>query len=76
MYLGSELFNMTNVDGQECWDMSFNKYFTAVVTNAQYVLEKHVLSLPPKCVTSLSCGYCLEMDVTEDIKADGPQWYP
>ena len=33
MYLGAELSKMTNFDGQECWDMSYDKYCTSDVTN-------------------------------------------
>ena len=33
MYLGAELSNMNNVDGQECWAMYYEKYCTAAVTN-------------------------------------------
>ena len=40
---------MTNVDGQECWDMSSEKYCTAAVTNVESVLEKRNLRLPPNC---------------------------
>ena len=75
MYLGAELSNMTNVHGQEYWDMSSDKYCTAAVTNVEYVLENHCLMFPPKCVTPLSCGYRTEMDVTRDIKAYEVQWY-
>ena len=65
MYLGSELFNMTNVDGQECWDMSFNKYFTAAVTNVVYLLERRGLRFPPNVFTPLRCGYCPDNDGNE-----------
>ena len=57
MYLCSELSNMTNFYGQECWDMSYEKFFTTAVTNVESVLEKCGLRLPPKCATPLSCGY-------------------
>ena len=66
---------MTNVHGQEYWDMSSDKYCIAAVTNVESVLEKRVLRLPPKCVTSLSCVYCPDMDVTGYFKADGFQRY-
>ena len=57
IYLGAELSNMTKVDGQECWDMSSDNYFTAGVTNMEPVLENCGLGLLPKCVTTLSCVY-------------------
>ena len=74
IYLGAELSKMTNVDGQECWDMSSDDYYTAEVTNVEYVLENHGLRFPPKCVTPLRCGYCPEVYVTGYIKLYGVQW--
>ena len=65
MYLGSELFNMTNVDGQECWDMYFNKYCTAAVANVVYLLEKRGLRFPSIFFTPLRCGYCSDNDGNE-----------
>ena len=38
MYLGTDLPNMTNVDGKECWFMSSDNYCTSAVTNAESVL--------------------------------------
>ena len=55
--------------------MSSYKYFTAEVTNLEYVLESHGLSLLPNFVTPLRCGYFPEMYVTGELKADGFQWY-
>ena len=66
---------MTNVDGQECWAMSYDKYCTAELTNVGYILEHCGLRFAPKCVILLICGYCIDMDVTRDLKADGVQWY-
>ena len=70
MYLGAELSNMTNVEGQECWDLSYKNYCTEAGTNVESVLEKHGLRLPPKCVTLRICGYCPQMDFNGDIKLD------
>ena len=70
IYLGPELSNMTNVDGQQCRAMSSDKYCAAAGTNVESVQEKRGLRLPLKCATPLSCGYRPEMDVTGDIKAD------
>ena len=75
MQLGADLSNITNFDGQDCWDISFDNYCTAAVTNVESVLEKLGLRFPPKCVTPMSCGYCPEMDVTGDIKLNLVQWY-
>ena len=66
---------MTNVYGQECWAISFNKYFTAAVTNVESILEKRVLRFPPKFVTSFSCGYFPDIYVTVELKEDSFQCY-
>ena len=57
MYPGAYLLKITNVDGRECWDMSSEKYYKAVVTNVESVLAKRGLQLPLKCVDPLRCGY-------------------
>ena len=33
MYLDTYLSNMTNIDGQECWGISSDKYCMEAVTN-------------------------------------------
>ena len=38
LYIGEELLNMTNIDCQGCWNMSYDTYFLAAVTNVQYLL--------------------------------------
>ena len=53
---------LTNIVRQ--WSPMFNMY-----------LENCDLRLTPKCVTSLICGYCTDMDVTGELKDDGVQWY-
>ena len=40
MYLGADLSKMTNLNGQEYWDMSSENYCTAAVTNLEYVFGK------------------------------------
>ena len=65
---------MTNVDGKECWDMSYEKYCTATVTNVEYIQKNCGLRLPLNCVTPLSCSYSTEMNVTGEIKEYGVQW--
>ena len=55
--------------------MSSYKYFTAEVTNLEYVLESHGLSLLPNFVTPLRCGYFPEIYVKGEIKAYGFQCY-
>ena len=75
MHISAELSNMTNVDGQQCRAMSSDKYCAAAGTNVESVQEKRGLRLPLKCATPLSCGYHPDMDVTEELKAYGVQWY-
>ena len=70
MYLGAYLSKMNNLYGQECWDMSYDNYCMAEVTNIESVLEKRCLRLTPKCVTPMRCGYCSDIDVTVDINSD------
>ena len=59
---------MTNSDGNEVWDMSFDKYCVVLANNVQPVLEKRVLRLPTNCVTSLIFGYHPDMDLTGYLK--------
>ena len=40
MYLGADLSNMTNADGQECWTMHSEKYCTSAVTNVKSIIGK------------------------------------
>ena len=75
IYLGASLSKMDNVDGDECWAMSSDKYCAAFVTNVEESLEKKGLKLPSKCVTPLRSGYKPELDATCELKADGLQWY-
>ena len=64
---------MTNFNGQDCWAISSDKYCTAAVTNVEYVLEERGLTLPPKYVTPLRCGYSLEIDLKGELNSDGVQ---
>ena len=74
MYLVIDFSKITNIDGRECWCMSYDKYYTAEVTNVEYVLEKRDVWLSPKFITYLRCVYCPDMNVTEVIKAYVVQW--
>ena len=76
VYLGASLTKMTNVNNNECWAMSSDQYCQAAVKNVETTLEKKNLRLPSKCLTPLSNGYRPEMDVTQELKADGVQHYP
>ena len=56
MYLDTELSNITNVDGQECWYMSSDKYFTAAVTNVESIFVKTWFKVAAKlCYPSELC---------------------
>ena len=75
MYLGAELSKIDNVDGDECWSMSSDKYCVAFVANVEESLNKKGLKLPSKSITPLSHGYKPELDSTSELKADGLQKY-
>jgi hypothetical protein len=74
-YLGADLSEMDNEDGDICWAMSSDKYCQALVKNVEDVLSKKGLRLPSKCFTPLKHGYKPELDCTGELKADGLQWY-
>ena len=74
-YLGADLSLMDNVDGDQCWSMSSDKYCAALIKTVESTLEKKGLRLPSKCVTPIAHGYRPEMDATAELKADGVQWY-
>ena len=48
VYLGAELSAMDNEQGDECWDMSSDKYCAAMVKNVEENLAKKGLMLPTK----------------------------
>ena len=75
IYLGANLSKMDNSEGNECWAISADQYCAAFVTNVEGSLEKKGLWLPSKCVTPLSSAYKPELDSTNELKADGLQWY-
>ena len=74
-YLGGDLSIIDNVNGEECWAMSSDRYCAAMVTNIETTLSKKGLRLPAKCATPISNGYKPELDSTGELKADGVQWY-
>ena len=75
VYLGASLTKMTNDNKDECWAMSSDPYCQAAVKNVETTLAKKSLRLPSKCLTPSSNGYRPEMDVTQELKADGVQYY-
>ena len=74
-YLGADMSQMDNADGDSCWAMSSDKYCQALVKNVEENLEKRGLRLPSKCPMPLSNGYKPEMDCTAELKANGVQRY-
>ena len=74
-YLGADLSEIDNEDGDICWAMSSDKYCQALVQNVENVLSKKGFRLPSKCFTPLKHGYKPELDCTCELKADGLQWY-
>ena len=74
-YLGAGLSKMMMNDGQECWSMSSEKYVRAAVANVEEQLAKSGRRLPSKCGAPLTSGYKPELDVSQEIKAEGLQKY-
>ena len=50
-YLGADMSEMYNADGDLCWAMSLDKYCQAPVKNVEADLEKKGIKLPSKCYT-------------------------
>ena len=69
-YLGVQLGQM-EIKENVRWYMSSENYVRAVITNIEEKLSKLGQKLPNKCKTPLSSGYRLELDVMQELKADG-----
>ena len=74
-YLGAGLSKMTMDDGTDCWTMSSEKYVKAAVANVEDRLAREGKRLPSKCGAPLTSGYKPELDVSQELKADGLQQY-
>ena len=74
-YLGTGLSKMVTANGRECWSMSPQKYCKAAVLNVEQILNKEGKRLPTKCKMPLKIGYRPELDVSQELKADGLQYY-
>ena len=74
MYLGAQLGTM-QVEGNEGWFMSSEKYVKSAIQNIEETLQKTGQQLPSKCKTPLAYRYCLELDITPELKADSLQRY-
>ncbi len=67
-YLGADMSEMYNADGDSCWAMSSDKYCQALVKNVEADLEKKGIRLPSKCYIPMSSGYRPEMDCSCELK--------
>ena len=74
-YLGTGLSKMVTANGRKYWSMSPEKYCKAAVLNVGQKLNEEGKRLPTKCKTPLKSGYCPELDVSQEVKADGVQYY-
>ena len=66
---------MMTANGRECWSISPEKYCKASVLNVEQKLNEEGKRLPTKCKTPLKIGYRPELDVPQELKADGVQYY-
>ena len=66
---------MVTANGRECWSISPEKYCKATVLNVEQKLNKEGKRLPTKCKTPVKIGYCSELAVSRELKADGVQYY-
>ena len=71
IYLGAELSKLDNIDGDECWTASSDKYCQAAVKNVEDILLKQQQRLPSKCPSPIQNTYRPEIDVSPELKADG-----
>ena len=60
MYLGAQLGTM-EVEGNEGWFMSSEKYVKSTIQNIEETLQKMGQRLPSKCKMPLAYGYHLEL---------------
>ena len=73
-YLSAQLGQMA-INENVWWYMLSENYVRAVITNIEETLNKSGQKLPNKCKTPLSSGYQPELDVTQELKADGLHRY-
>ena len=74
MYLGTQLETM-QVEGNEGWFMSSEKYVKSAIQNIEETLQKTGQWLPSNCKMPLAYWYRPELDITPELKADGLQCY-
>ena len=66
---------MVTANGRKFCSMSPEKYCKAVVLNVEQKLNEEGKRLLTKCKTPLKSGYRPELDASQELKADGVQYY-
>ena len=69
MYLDAQLGTM-QVEGNEGWFMSSEKYVKAEIQNIEETLQKTGQRLPSKCKTPLAYRYRPELDITPELMTE------
>jgi hypothetical protein len=55
--------------------MTSDKYVKAAIQNVEAKLKESGQRLPSRCVTPMSSGYRPEVDTSEELTADGRQYF-
>ena len=66
---------MMTANGRECWYMSQENYCKTAVLNIEHKLNKEGKRLLTKCKTPLKSGYRPQLDVYQELKVNGVQFY-
>ena len=74
-YLGTGLSKMVTSNVRTCCSMSPEKYCKAAVLNVELKLSEEGKRLPTKFKTPLKIGYFPDLDVSQELKEDGVQYY-
>ena len=69
-YLGEKPRIIELENGQKCWAFGSKQYVEAAVQNVVDYLKKHCESLPGKCATPISAGYCSGLDTSGELKLE------
>ena len=79
-YLGAEIKKFTIPDdgtgkSVTCWALSSNKYIKQAITEVELTLHERGQTLPRKTTSPLSSGYRPELDFTQELDAEGINYY-
>jgi hypothetical protein len=74
VYLGARLDHKL-INGIKCWTMTADDYVRTAVKNVEDKLAISNTRLPSRCATPLSTGYRPEIDTTNELNAQGTQYY-